>query len=370
MGAFLSNMERTDVLIVGAGPAGIGVGLALQKLGVQFHILERYGVGASFRRWPKETRFITPSFTANAFGLPDLNAITPDTSPAYSLGKERLSGPDYARYLKALVGHYHLPVLSKTGVQRVEVLPEGFRVESSRGVLETRFLIWATGEFQFPHRPFRLGLHYGQVRSWAGLAGKRFVVVGGYESGLDAACNLAALGKEVWVFDPEAPWERASGEPSLDLSPYTHERLARALSTRRIHLVKAGVEAIRREGQGYRLYLSQGELRISSAPILATGFEGGFAPVRELFHWEGATPLLKEESDESTRTPGLFLVGPKVNHRGTAFCFIYKFRARFPVVAQAIAERLGVDPGPLEVYRKRGMWADDLAACCTSRCAC
>lgn len=369
MGAFLPNMERTDVVIVGAGPAGIGVGLALQKLGVQFRVLERYGVGASFRRWPRETRFITPSFTANAFGLPDLNAITPDTSPAYTLGKERLGGPDYAQYLKALAGHYHLPVLSRTAVRRVEVLSEGFRIQSSRGVIEARFLIWATGEFQFPHRPFDLGLHYAQVRSWADPKGERFVVVGGYESGLDAACNLAALGKEVWVLDPEAPWEKATGEPSVDLSPYTRERLAQALSTGRIRLVKTRVEAIQQDGQGYRLQLGEGALRTSTPPILATGFSGGFAPVRELFHWEDSTPLLREETDESTRTPGLFLVGPKVSHRGTAFCFIYKFRARFPIVARAIAERLGVDPGPLEVYR-RGMWADDLAACCTSRCAC
>ena len=39
-------------------------------------------VGESFLRWPAETRFISPSFTGNFFGAPDLNAITPDSSPA------------------------------------------------------------------------------------------------------------------------------------------------------------------------------------------------------------------------------------------------------------------------------------------------
>lgn len=98
-------VEETDVLIVGAGPAGIGLGVALQKITARFSILERDKIGASFRRWPKETRMITPSFTSNAFNLPDLNALTPDTSLAYSLGREHPSGKEYAMYLTALARH-------------------------------------------------------------------------------------------------------------------------------------------------------------------------------------------------------------------------------------------------------------------------
>lgn len=76
--------KELDVLIIGAGAAGVGVAHVLKTLGMtRFTILERHAVGESFRRWPKEMRFITPSFTSNAFGLPDLNAITMDTSPAY-----------------------------------------------------------------------------------------------------------------------------------------------------------------------------------------------------------------------------------------------------------------------------------------------
>ncbi|MEO1022188.1 MAG: NAD(P)-binding domain-containing protein, partial [Bacteroidota bacterium] len=84
-----------DVIIVGAGPAGLGTGILLQKLGIDFVILERDSVGSSFKKWPKETRFISPSFTGNFFKMPDLNAITPDTSPAYTLLKEHPTGEDY-----------------------------------------------------------------------------------------------------------------------------------------------------------------------------------------------------------------------------------------------------------------------------------
>lgn len=56
---------------------------------------------------------------------------------------------------------------------------------------------------------------------------------------------------------------------------------------------------------------------------------------------EGA-PLLTEQ-DESTKTPGLFLVGPAVRHGELSFCFVYKFRQRFGIVADAIARGLGRD---------------------------
>lgn len=60
-------------MVVGTGAAGIGCGVMLRPLGVQnFAILDRERTGATFDRWPKGMRFITPSFTGNAFGLMDL----------------------------------------------------------------------------------------------------------------------------------------------------------------------------------------------------------------------------------------------------------------------------------------------------------
>jgi hypothetical protein len=39
------------------------------------------------------------------------------------------------------------------------------------------------------------------------------------------------------------------------------------------------------------------------------------------------------------------------------------------VVANAIAERLGCDIAPLQTYRQRGMYLDDLS-CCNEPCLC
>jgi cation diffusion facilitator CzcD-associated flavoprotein CzcO len=62
-------------VVVGAGASGLGMGLALKSLDIKFTILERYEIGASFARWPKEMRFITPSFPSNEFGLHDHHGV-------------------------------------------------------------------------------------------------------------------------------------------------------------------------------------------------------------------------------------------------------------------------------------------------------
>ena len=80
-------------------------------------------------------------------------------------------------------------------------------------------------------------------------------------------------------------------------------------------------------------------------------------------------PLLTPQ-DESTALPGLFLVGPEVSHNGHLFCFIYKFRQRFAVVARAIAGRMGADTAYLELYRDNNMYLDDLACCDDDKCLC
>ena len=71
-----SSTEAYDVIVVGAGAAGIGVAIALTHVGVEnFLIVDRGTVGASFRSWPGETRFLTPSFPSNSIGMLDLNSI-------------------------------------------------------------------------------------------------------------------------------------------------------------------------------------------------------------------------------------------------------------------------------------------------------
>ena len=367
-----------DVVVVGAGAAGIGFGATLRHLDIEnFAILDRAGVGASFLRWPRQMRFITPSFNTTQFGILDLNAVCLQTSPAYSLGVEHPTGEEYAGYLRGVAGYFELPV--ETGVDVLSVARgagrERFRVKTSRGEIRARFVVWAGGEMQYPRtRGFdgaELCLHNSQVTSWDEINGGERYIIGGAESGVDAAVALAAAGRRAVVFDREEPWTQTGSDPSQLLSPFTSARLHSAVDSGRVTL-RGGctVIGVRRNGNGYQLALEDGDVvDCAEKPILASGFVGSASLVRPLFDWrDEAFPLLTE-NDESTVTKGLFLIGPQVRQDKIIFCFIYKFRQRFAVVANQIARRLRVNTEPLEWYRRYGMYLDDLS-CCGDACAC
>ncbi len=224
--------KHTDVAVVGAGAAGVGVGVALDTVDVDVTLIDRAGVGASFRQWPDEMRFITPSYPSNAFGLPDLNAIVPQTSPGIALNRQQPSGPEYARYLEAIVKHHELPVESDCEVRGVEYVAETdtdqesavtadggttrseqFFLETSEGTITSEFLVWAGGQFSTPRTDLIPGadccLHNSTVASWVDHAAQsstdQFLVVGGFESGIDAAVSLLELGCSVTVLDRGYP---------------------------------------------------------------------------------------------------------------------------------------------------------------------
>ena len=82
-------MEKYDVVIIGAGPAGIGMSSMLKDFGIKkMLVVEKGKVGQTFDMWPEEMRFITPSFTTNFWGQMDLNSIATGTSPAFTLETE------------------------------------------------------------------------------------------------------------------------------------------------------------------------------------------------------------------------------------------------------------------------------------------
>ncbi len=368
-----------DVLIVGAGPAGLGCAVALGQCGVEnLLVVDRHGTGASFLRWPRQMRMISPSFHSNPFGQPDLNAITPHTSVADFLRTEHPTGEQYAAYLQALAEHYRIPVREGVEVRRVFRKGRLLHLETSDETLRAHFVIWAAGEFFFPNAASVEGaehcLHNSQIADWPELPGVEHAVIGGFESGIDAAIHLARAGKSVHVFSRGEPWHRDSTDPSRALSPHTRDRLKdvflHAPGTIRFHK-HADVAAVERHGDTCRLLLREGEpFEISTPPILCTGFSGGLGPVAEHFAGPDVTPVFSEEADESLRTEGLFYSGPLLRHRQSIFCFIYKFRGRFGVIAREICQRLGLPwEEPLKPWRERGFLVEDLACCTDCTCA-
>ncbi|GAA3661375.1 NAD(P)-binding domain-containing protein [Microbacterium marinilacus] len=370
-----SSPPVLDALVIGAGPAGIGTALALAAVeDLTFGVLERGQIGQTFLDWPAQQTFLTPSFTGNGFGATDLNAVHPETSPAFSLGTDYLTGGQYAKYLRSVVKHFRVPVMDDAEVEAVQQCGDEFEVFSARGPVRARSLVWAGGEFSHPLTPripgAGLTTHSRDAEAWREHRGE-VVVIGGYESGIDIACHHVAGGATVTVVDGEHPWDAQTGsDPSFRLAPRSRMRLNAALSTGRLRLVDARAVGVKRDGDAYVVRLGDGEaLRSEEAPIAATGFGSGLGPVEHLFDARGDGWPELDEDDQSTLTPGLFLSGPAVRHGGLKFCFVYKFRQRFAHIARVIGERAGKDTSALEMWRTAGMLTDDLS-CCGVECAC
>ncbi|MFD1452810.1 MULTISPECIES: NAD(P)/FAD-dependent oxidoreductase [Oceanobacillus] len=358
-----------DVIIVGAGPSGIGVASILKQMNASCLVLEKEDIGASFLSWPKEMRFITPSFPAQGFGQTDLNAIAPKTSPAYTLDSEHPTGADYAKYLNLLAEHFTAPI--KKGVQVKHVNKKGsvFSLDTSAGLYQSRYVVWAAGQYQYPNlRPFpgaELAMHNSLVSSWEEVDGDDFIVIGGYESGMDAAYQLGKLGKKSTVIARTNTWEQDTSDPSIALSVYTYNRVRPLINANLITVVgNTAVTGIIENASGYDVYTIDGKVFFTpEKPILATGFKGSTTLIENLVTRGKHDEVLVNEKDESFLTPGLFLAGPELRHDSHIFCYIYKFRQRYAIIAETIGRNLNLDLSILDIYKQENFYLDDLSSC-------
>mgnify|MGYP003320489262 FL=1 len=131
----------------------------------------------------------------------------------------------------------------------------------------------------------------------------------------------------------------------------------------------SAIKSVTLVDENYHVTTSENEVFKSKVkPLLASGFEGSHKFVSHLFEKrDDGFPLLSDQ-DESTIIPGMYLCGPSVRHDNHDFCFIFKYRQRFGVVAESIASSLGIETEEfVEAYRGWGMYLDDLS-CCGQEC--
>lgn len=187
----------TDVLIIGAGPAGIASSVALKRRGIAHVIYERAQIaGSTWASLYPSLRLNTTRFFSH---MPDMRFPL-----RYGLFP---SGKQYHEYLLRYVQKHRPPI--KYGVEVCDVRPAGdrWRVESARGVEHFRAVISATGIWNRPIMPQIDGmanfngtiLHAHDFRDPSQVAGQRVLVVGVGPSGVDIAVASAAVAAHVSI---------------------------------------------------------------------------------------------------------------------------------------------------------------------------
>ncbi|WP_435198211.1 flavin-containing monooxygenase [Janibacter sp. GS2] len=192
------STAETEVVVVGGGQAGIAISEHLGHNGISHLVLERDRIAERWRtsRWD--------SLVANGPAwhdrFPNLEFdCHPDAFPTKG---------EVADYLAEYAEKIDAPI--RCGVQVTSVTKRdgwpGFRVETSQGPIDTRYVVAATGPFQKPVIPAVVPdeagvrqLHSSTYYNPDQLPTGAVLVVGAGSSGVQIADELRQAGREVYL---------------------------------------------------------------------------------------------------------------------------------------------------------------------------
>ena len=190
-------MRGPDVIVVGAGQAGLSTSYWLSDLGIDHVVLERGVLGDSWakRRWDSFT-LVTPNWTVR---LPGAEYRGPD--PDGFMGRD-----EFVAYLSQWAGGFGCPV--QTGIAATGLGQGGngrLRLDTTDGPMEAAAVVVATGTMQTPRRSPLAGsvaprirqLDAETYRNPGDLAPGAVLVVGSGQTGGQIADDLRLAGRRV-----------------------------------------------------------------------------------------------------------------------------------------------------------------------------
>jgi putative flavoprotein involved in K+ transport len=198
-------MERVEVAVIGAGPAGLAVAWELSAASIDNVVLERARAGQTWRdRWDS-FRLVTPNWSTQLPGRPYAGADRDGFMPR----------DEVVEYLERYAEALRTDVREGVDVDTVESLPDGgLALRTSAGDLRADAVVVATGTYRRPHRPSGaatlprdlLQLDVVDYRNEREVPPGAVLVVGSGQSGCQIAEELHDAGREVVLACGKAPW--------------------------------------------------------------------------------------------------------------------------------------------------------------------
>ena len=193
-----------DVVIIGAGSAGLSISHELTRAGREHVVLDRAQVAHSWRtRWDSFT-LVLPNWTVRLAGA-SYAGSDPD---GFMLRNQ------FVDHLTSYASSFGAPVREGVDVTSLTPVPGGFELETSTGRLSAREVVVATGGFQQPYRPAATHqippsvqvLNAADYRSPQALPAGDVLVIGSGQTGCQLAEELRLAGRTVYLACGKAPW--------------------------------------------------------------------------------------------------------------------------------------------------------------------
>ena len=133
-----------DVVVIGAGHAGLAISQLLSTKGVEHVVLERGKVANSWRteRWDSLT-LLTPNWQTRLPG----SAYDGNDPDGYMSVRELI------RFLDDYAANTNAPIVTECEVTSVRRVAERYRVSTSQGTWHARAVVLATGACNVPSVP-------------------------------------------------------------------------------------------------------------------------------------------------------------------------------------------------------------------------
>jgi len=190
----MPSVPELDVLVIGAGQAGLATGYHLRRSGLRYELLDGNSrVGDSWRQRFDSLMLFTPRSYSALPGLP-----VPGDPQGFP------SKDEIADYLEAYAAHFAVLIRLGAAVRSLETSGMNFRVTTSDGLqVESRAVVIATGAFQTPKIPavstaFSRNVHQISASVYlrpSVLPAGTVLVVGDGATGREIALELAATHK-------------------------------------------------------------------------------------------------------------------------------------------------------------------------------
>lgn len=322
-------MTSTEVVIVGGGPIGIACGIALQKRGIEYTIIEKGTLVNSLFNYPKNMRFFSSS---KKLEIDEIPFVCDQTKPTRDQALE---------YYRRVAQQYQLNLHLFEKVERIEnqsvSTQTKFIVHTDKKTYNAQQVILATGFFDIPKALNIKGEELPKVSHYFDdgfyYVNQKLVVVGASNSAIDAALECHRKGADVTLVIRGAEvGQRVKYWVRPDIINRIEEGSIKAYYQSELLEITPSEVVVQTPDE---------TLRLENDFVLAmTGYQPNFQFLNELgvslSEDEHKAPSYDEQSMQSN-IPGIYLAGVIVGGMKTHKWFIENSIVHADLIAQHIA---------------------------------